>query len=291
MGNYLEYNEGIRVMKFDVAIMNPPYDKNLHLKILEAVIPIADKVVNISPIGWLQCRYNTHTFANIRTHIKNIEILPMVDAVQMFDAGFNCDLGIYELDKNVYNFSLLDKKVLNILAKTDAQDNLANHVEQNKRDGWRMQISEIQPITAQGGAKYSYGWYCKFCINNHLRSTIYFDGMKNGKDWTEFNSGIKRPKGSGMQWSFHFNTETEAVNFENSLATTFYHFIVLHTKWNQHTPFQYLPYMQDYTQPWTDKRFCEYFNITGYIDDEHAVPGSEWEIILHTMKEYDVANT
>ena len=46
------------------------------------------------------------------------------------------------------------------------------------------------------------------------------------------------------------------------------------------------PYMQDYTQPWTDKRFCEYFGITGYIDDDNAEPNSEWEIILNTMKEY-----
>ena len=44
--------------------------------------------------------------------------------------------------------------------------------------------------------------------------------------------------------------------------------------------------MVDYTQPWDDKRFCEYFGITGYIDDEHAEPGSEWETILNTMKEY-----
>ena len=35
-----------------------------------------------------------------------------------------------------------------------------------------------------------------------------------------------------------------------------------------------------------DKRFCEYFNITGYIDDDHAEPNSEWETILNTMKEY-----
>lgn len=47
--NWIEEN-----MEFDVAIMNPPYDGNLHLKILEKVIPIADEVVNISPIRWLQ---------------------------------------------------------------------------------------------------------------------------------------------------------------------------------------------------------------------------------------------
>ena len=39
--------------KFDIAIMNPQYDKN-SLKILEAVIPVADRVVDISPVRWLQ---------------------------------------------------------------------------------------------------------------------------------------------------------------------------------------------------------------------------------------------
>ena len=34
-------------MKFDVAIMNPPYAGKLHLKILEKVIPVAEKVVKI----------------------------------------------------------------------------------------------------------------------------------------------------------------------------------------------------------------------------------------------------
>ena len=46
------------------------------------------------------------------------------------------------------------------------------------------------------------------------------------------------------------------------------------------------PYMDDYTKPWDDKRFCEYFGITGYIDDDNAEHGSEWETILNSMKEY-----
>ena len=46
------------------------------------------------------------------------------------------------------------------------------------------------------------------------------------------------------------------------------------------------PFMLDYSKPWTDKRFCEYFGITGYISDTEAEPGSEWETILNTMKEY-----
>lgn len=38
---------------FDLIVMNPPYDGSLHLKILESVIPYAEKTVNISPARWL----------------------------------------------------------------------------------------------------------------------------------------------------------------------------------------------------------------------------------------------
>ena len=45
-------------MKFDCIIMNPPYKRNLHLKILaEAITHLKDetsKCVNLSPVRWLQ---------------------------------------------------------------------------------------------------------------------------------------------------------------------------------------------------------------------------------------------
>ena len=55
--NKLQFNisktmEKFNMPKFDVVIMNPPYDKNLHLKIIDKIIPVADIVVNISPSTW-----------------------------------------------------------------------------------------------------------------------------------------------------------------------------------------------------------------------------------------------
>ena len=41
-------------MKFDHIIMNPPYCRNLHLKILNEAINHSDDIVNLSPIRWLQ---------------------------------------------------------------------------------------------------------------------------------------------------------------------------------------------------------------------------------------------
>jgi type I restriction-modification system DNA methylase subunit len=40
--------------KFDHIIMNPPYSRNLHLKILSNALDYSDDIVNLSPVRWLQ---------------------------------------------------------------------------------------------------------------------------------------------------------------------------------------------------------------------------------------------
>ena len=92
--NKLQFNiskmlEKFNMPKFDVAIMNPPYDGNLHLKILEKVISVADKVVNISPIRWLQdplAKYKKNSDYNkfensISKKIDDIEIVNEFDII------------------------------------------------------------------------------------------------------------------------------------------------------------------------------------------------------------------
>ena len=42
-------------MKADVVLMNPPYDsKNIDLLFLKKIIEIADNVVSVQPVEWLQ---------------------------------------------------------------------------------------------------------------------------------------------------------------------------------------------------------------------------------------------
>lgn len=50
-------------MKFDHIIMNPPYCRNLHLKILNEAICYSDDVVNLSPIRWLQDPIADHSLS------------------------------------------------------------------------------------------------------------------------------------------------------------------------------------------------------------------------------------
>ena len=67
------------------VIMNPPYNRSLHLKILDSVIKTFPevKIVNLSPVRWLEdplAEYKKSTdfkrFENIRKHIEDVEKIP-----------------------------------------------------------------------------------------------------------------------------------------------------------------------------------------------------------------------
>ena len=77
----------------------------------------------------------------------------------------------------------------------------------------------------------------------------------------------------------NFKTNIEEINFRNSFDTWFYKFMNI-TDFDDSENSATMPFMLDYTNPWDNKRFCEYFEITGYISDTEAEPNSEWEIIL-----------
>lgn len=301
--NKLQFNiskmlEKFNMPKFDVAIMNPPYDGNLHLKILEKVISVADKVVNISPIRWLQdplAKYKKNSDYNkfensISKKIDDIEIVNGITATNLFGADFVSDLAIYTLSNG--DFDYLNFSTNTIIDKIQKiKEKLYNKIEYKKQDGWRVRVQEMKPIP-NNIDKNTIGYKTmKYFLTHSKLSWVYKDGYQNNIHWSKntLSNGTGRKTFTNkdiLPESIKFDTEIEAKNFENSTKTMFYKYIFSTMKIDSHTPFKFLPYMQDYTQPWTDKRFCEYFGITGYIDDEHAEPNSEWEIILNTMKDF-----
>lgn len=80
----------------------------------------------------------------------------------------------------------------------------------------------------------------------------------------------------------NFETMRQQENFIASFDTWFYKFLNK-SNWSKRENSASVPFMQDYSQPWTNERLCKFFDITGYIDDEHAEPGSEWETILNSV--------
>ncbi len=296
MDKFLNMNEK---KKFDCCIMNPPYDKNLHLKILEKVIPVADKVVNISPIRWLQDPLAKHKKSSdykryedtISKMIESLEVVEREKAAEIFNIRQESDLGILMIGRGGFDYVAFSSNPIieKMLSKSDCF--LSNVMESNISEGWRVKLVDLKPLNAgSNGKKGTAGWYNRYILLHQNKSWVYKDGYQAGKHWSAYNgtSGCKVfTEDDKMPASIKFDTKVEAENFENSTKTIFYKYLVFSMKMNSHTPFTGLPFMKGYTQPWSDKRFCEHFGITGYIDDKHAEPGSEWETILNTMKEYE----
>ena len=93
-------------MKFDCIIMNPPYMRNLHLKILaEAIKHLKDensKVINLSPVRWLQdplAKYKKNCYlkrfeSKIIQHIISLDTFDNSKTNQLFNIDTGT-LGIY----------------------------------------------------------------------------------------------------------------------------------------------------------------------------------------------------
>ena len=290
---YLEKNN---MPKFDVAIMNPPYDGNLHLKILEKIIPIADKVVNISPIDWLMNPYGGSVY-NQYKHLKfnTIENAGLIKNIFNLDRASYTG-GIYTIDKNanltpdkfLYKFistdfiNYIDEKILSsIIKKTIDCDNLENHIVSGEIND-KTKYTIVMPKLVGNPGEKTYKLY----VRGSRWDKIFYKGLYKGKTASETKKKLKNVKNYTIFDYIEFDTKNEAENWIKSGETNFIKFMQIIQSVDANRRCSHTPYMQDYTQPWTDKRFCEYFNITGYIEDEHAEPNSEWETILNTMKEY-----
>ena len=263
--------------KFDIAIMNPPYDGNLHLKILEKVIPVADKVVNISPANQffaakrLLKEYPLIQKSKVlKNNIVNIELIAPEIASNTFAAAFAGPLMILTYDVNC-------KQSLNYMDYNIVPHNLRSVFDKTIR----ACNDKILPNLYDEIVKNTNKQFILPCPEVH--------GNQGKADWAEItSSNYARALKAKQRWNWHlsFDTEEERKNCYDAWHTRFHQFIHSLIKADNFNYYGSLPWLSDYTQPWTDKRFCAYFGITGYIDDEHAVPNSEWEIILNTMKQY-----
>lgn len=83
-----------------------------------------------------------------------------------------------------------------------------------------------------------------------------------------YNTAIQATIVAGAKF-LNFNTEQERYNAWQSYLTKFARFCIAMDESTK-----LAPYMDDYTQPWTDERFKEYFELT----DE------EWKVIDETIK-------
>lgn len=254
--------------RFSCCIMNPPYDKNLHLKFLEKTANISDKVISIQPVRWLQDpfandkRSTLKSFKSIAEKINDIEVLSNSESNANFDIAIYSDLGIYTIDN--INTNKIDynnfwktnktKEEISIIEKvclSNKTEKLSELLEGNKKDGIRV------PIGLIGGNRGSLPVY---------KDIIYtINGNVGDKDWTECKNmgGYEKPKGSALPVSIKFNSIEEAENFWKSYKNLkFFKVLCDITIQQQHIQPQVLPFLNNYKHEITDEEMYKLFNLT-----------------------------
>lgn len=251
-------------MKFDHVVMNPPYDGNLHLKVVQEAMKHSDDVVNLSPIRWLQDPLaeekkgsDWKKFADIRKHTESIEVVDVEDANQQFGIGLFSDLGIYHITPTgglnfdgYWKSSRKPGAVVMIEKLVANKATLKGHTERNKVDGIRV------PLTMIGGNR---GYKP---IYKDIAVTI--DGKVGGKDWTQCKNmgGYEKAAGSPLPVSIKFTTVNEAQNFYDSWKTPLLSWVCDISHQQQNIQEDMLPYLGDYTHPWDDAALYKYFGLT-----------------------------
>lgn len=240
-------------MKFDLIVGNPPYDRSLHLKILEHLLQSANEIVWISPVRWLQdplAKYKKNSDMlkyrdTILTKLREVEVVSATDAIAMFDsARFTVNLAIYHLtesNKDTFDLSSMYKSAWIIERVVDRVvngevDSIADHYLD--RDELDMSIPFMRFSDIHGHDQND--WYILLSPDHNLA----FD--KNAK-----------PVGG-----LNFDTQEEAENFFSYMQTDFIKFLGITIKRSGTFTLRFIPYMPTYTHPWTDEDLFNFFNIT-----------------------------
>ena len=226
-------------------ITNPPYCRNLHLKILSKIIseyPNAE-VVNLSPIRWLQdplAEYKKNSdfkkFEDIIKRIKDLEAIPMKDASDLFEALFNVNLGIYHITPkggwNGFDVTPLTKKIIDKV----------------------LESGGLNPVTYNG-----------------QKNAVVIKKMTNPNRNTAYNLcsnaiGYKNKNSleDKVQNCIMFDTPEEAENFRKMTETKMYRFCVKTLISNENFTSYYRFFFDapTYKHEWTDKDLYKYFGLT-----------------------------
>ena len=230
--------------KFDVVLMNPPYEKKLHERFLLQTLDITNKLITVQPLTWLtNQKQNKEITQKIDNLYCNIE---QIDPNKYFDALFAQDIAIQyidkdknqeiifndnkynkcnEISKNSNNKLLMEFKniILNNIDKS-LDDNFKfvpgipghpkdKHTEYNPKDNWYI----VKGAAIRGHA-YK-GIDPDFYTLIPKPNTEIFNKYFIGKYKELINLQYKNRNNISYYWAF--NTLNEAKNFINYITSDF----------------------------------------------------------------------
>ena len=252
-------------MTFDCIIMNPPYDKNLHLKILaEAITHLKDdksKCVNLSPDGWIcnpfkkfiKNSYWERTEKKFGHKICEYEHVENNMFNELFSTSWGGSVGIYAIGQKNTDFDV---------HKFDNTNQLLNKIV--------GKIISLPSLRSKYTRRTNNAFFVPCRRTNHSIMTWcdLIDDKINSVD--------------GIQ----FKNKNEEMNFRNSICNTFFYKWLGISEWYGGSNSASVPWLGDainprtglkgYESEWTDEDFYQFFNITE----------EEQKVIEETMRRY-----
>ena len=232
-------------------ITNPPYSGSLHLKILREAMKHSDDIVNLSPIKWRNpqtlidnnntARKIVENFSEIFSHLKSLDIIDSEVVKKMFNTDDSNDLGIYHIT-NEGGHS----------AEEYINEPLALKLLQMNKS-WVADVTTLVPTSDEFlRLPVIYGnenkvWLKKICSPDFNRYYKLDVGQKHCRPYV------------------NFNTKEECINFHASLSLKAIRWLHYKCRFGANLCQVAIPYLGDYTHPWTDAMLYDYFGLT---DDE-----------------------
>ena len=257
-------------MKFDCIIMNPPYMRNLHLKILaEAIKHLKDEksmCVNLSPITWAGkhniCQPKGEWRKKLNGKINSLDFIEHRNANDIFGTGNAIEDLAITTYKNNGTFD-----IINYGFTSQLEASLFKKINIFKKDGTIFTLSQATGKSAYGSGN------GKNVIRKKYDVPIYtWHGGKTCKEAVLMLDSNKK-----VSMVLYFNSQVEHDNFINSLDTTFMNwYYQMFVVPGDYKIINYMFRMSDYSQPWTDERFYKFFNITP----------EEQKVIEKTLEKY-----
>ena len=283
-------NEKNSGKKFDICLMNPPYNGSLHLKFLEKAINLADTTVSVQPVRWLtdglslykdKSAYKKYE-NSISKYINAIEFISDKQAESLFGAGFNFDVGIYTCNKEGgYNYTKLVNdpiidKVINKMSKT-LKDVIEFSVPKN--------AIIVSLITGGNGRKDT---ILDLYWNNNPDMYIYdADGKRIDNGLTFYENRKKTAWGNvkirAEQNNIRFSTIDECYNFFSYTKLNLFRYIFHQITNDVNVQTAFLPIMDDYKHKWSDEELYNYFDIN---EEERQHIETVVEKCIETIKEF-----
>ena len=236
-------------MKFDCIVMNPPYQRNLHLKILEeAVKHLKDDgcCVNLSPDAWLVDPFKMYSkektkkdaTTSVGQRILQHESFSKDEFNQQFGTSSHFGVGLFVLSPKTTGFDCnkwnsTNALLLKVLEKTYKMPSLRSKFSR------RIDDPRFVPVRRRTHKTYS---YCE------LDDTVI--KAREGIMFASKQEAYNFKKSVLQTWLYKWLDTTEWEGSENSAEVPFFGDVI-----NSRTK------LKGYTGEWTDDDFYKYFEI------------------------------